>query len=163
MRNRIWQVSSYIYRLWTGPLFQTLHYCVKMTMIPYTQILKMYEYFRYLMTCIGLKSIISWRACIRYRCTFFLNGRKQFVQWCDYITLQVTLHAANKLFPSTQSDGLFMCSQSGKQIHVILILIHVCFHILMVYTLTVTYMPTLYFRLVKKRYSSCKMFGLIHL
>ena len=69
----------------------------------------------------------------------------------------------NKLFPFTLSDGLFICSQSGKQIHIILIQMHVCFHILMVYTLTVAYMPTLYFRLVSKRYSSCKMFGLIHL
>ena len=34
----------------------------------------------------------------------------------------------NKLFPSTQSDGLFMCSQSGNQIHIILIQNHVCFH-----------------------------------
>ena len=85
---------------------------------------------------------------------------------CNYVTTslcKLLCTQQNNLFPSTPSDGLFMCSQSGKQIHIILIIIHVRFHILMLYTLTVTYISTLYFRLVLKRFSSCKMFGLIHL
>ena len=128
-------------------------------MIPYTQILKMYEYFRYLMMFIGFKSIIFCRACIKYLCTFFKTEESNFCNDVTTSLCKLPCTQQNKLFPSTQSDGLFMCSQSGKQIHIILIIIHVCFHIiLMVYTLTVTYMPA-----GLDKYSSWKMFGLIHL